>query len=447
MLRLLGWGLRTATSEAVGRLLDPFVGHSQRARRRGARLVAASQRLTVHLGALKGVFVKAGQFAAMRPDLLPADARLPLATLQRAVPPLGASVIRRQLEVELGQKLALAFEDFGDEVLGAASLAQVHPATLRDGTRVAVKIQYPGLDTSLHGDLEVARTLIRILAWASGRRIPNQDRLFREFAESLEAELDFRTEAASAREIAANLANDSAVVVPQIFDAFSTRRVLTMERFEVLPLERERLLERGIDPTRVLEIVVGAYAKQLFEDGFFHADPHPGNLFVVDEADAPRTPRVLFLDFGLSKRLQPELRRALRAGLRALLRRDPGALLAEMEALGMLAPGARSGVEAALGALFKEAGAGALGVGKGSAPDLFDRAKQWLQETPGLQLPNDALLFAKTVSTLVALGARLAPETDLLGLLTPHVLRFLVRPEETAPERLSDRRAADPGAE
>jgi predicted unusual protein kinase regulating ubiquinone biosynthesis (AarF/ABC1/UbiB family) len=198
----------------------------------------------------------------------------------------------------------------------------------------------------------------------------------------------------------------------------------------------------------VLETIVRAYARQIFEHGLFHADPHPGNLFVIDEPEAKRAPRVLFVDFGLSKRLGPALRRELRQGILALLRRDLDAFVAGMSRIGAVAPGAEPGVRDAVGAVFArlagEAGS-PLTLSGARVLSLKDEAKRLLYETPGLALPNDLLLYAKTLSYLFALARELAPEVDPMPLTVPWLLKFLTARDPAAPTRLASA-GAGPGA-
>jgi ubiquinone biosynthesis protein len=192
--------------------------------------------------------------------------------------------------------------------------------------------------------------------------------------------------------------------------------------------DRAGLARLGVAPRAPLEILARAYAKQVFVDGVFHADPHPGNLFVLDEPEAGARPRVLFVDFGLSKRLSPELRRELRLGIYALLQRDLDAFVGGMQRMTMIAPGAEGAVRAAVASMFERmAGGGAspLGLSGAGVMALKDEAKLLLQSTPGLQLPNDLLLYAKTLSYLFALGERLDPEVDLMKLTVPYLLKFL----------------------
>ena len=431
--RLVAWALVAAWLGFWGALADSRLRGPERAARRLRRSEENVRRLVAQLGALKGLYAKAGQFASVRLDLLTGETRRALESLQQSVAPIPVAAIRRIIESELGEPVESRFTSFDARPLGSASIGQVHCATLPDATKVAVKVQYPWVASSLRADLRIARTALVLLCWTTGRRIPDRKRLFEEFAASYASELDFESEAHSAREIAGNLSGESGVLVPRVFDEHSTRRVLTTSYIPTLPLDRQALLNRGIVPTAVLEIVARAYAKQVFVDGIFHADPHPGNLFVLDAEESVHSPKVVFVDFGLSKRLDPALREAMRQGLFALIQRDADAFVRHMDTMKMIAPGAHAGVRGAVDAMFERIRQAqeenrpehALGVAGAQIVGLQDEAKKLLQDTPGLQLPNDLLLYAKTLSYLFSLGERLAPEVDLVKISLPYLLRFL----------------------
>jgi len=419
-----------ALREALGRPFDAFAGSEGKAQRRVGRRSAAAQRVARTLGDLKGPFAKAGQFASLRYDVLAPEVRAAFATLQDRVAPRPLAEITAVVEAELGVPLAARFAEFEATPLGTASVAQVHRARLLGGEAVAVKVQFPWLAYSLRADLALARLLLRALG---GRKAsPTRARLFDEFAASLAEELDFEREARVAGEIAANLAGDPQVVVPTIHPELSTRRVLVMSYLPAIPFaDRATLAQRGVPVRDVLATLARAYAKQVFVDGLFHADPHPGNLFVIDEPDASASPRVLFIDFGLSKHLDPTLRRELRLGIHALLRRDVEGFVDGMQRMGMIAPGARDGVRDAVAAMFERIrGEGQLlGFGGAQVLALKDQAKRLLEETPGLQLPNQLLLYAKTMSYLFALGDQLAAGVDIMRISVPYLLRFLAERE------------------
>ncbi len=428
VLRLIGWLLLSAAERAAIEVASLPAARDVRAQRRSQWRGRAARRAVAALGTLRGIWVKAGQFAAHRQDLLPLEASQALIGLRDRVPPLGPSEIRAAVEQELGEPLERRFREFDPQPIGAASIAQVHRAELHDGSQVAVKVQYPGLEASLAADLALLRTVLHVVARLSRRRGIDPDALVREFETGLRDELDFRHEARVAREIAANLASDPAIVVPRILTSHSTRRVLTMEYRAAVPVtDRAALARLGVAPADVVTIVARAYARQVFADGLFHADPHPGNLLVLDEPGAAEHPRVLFIDFGLSRRLTPELRREMRLGVYALIQRDTDAFVARMNGLDMIAPDAEPGVRSAVGRMFALIGqqGGALAIQGSSVVALKDEAQALLRDTPGVQLPHDLLLFARTLSTLFALGEELAAEVDLMQVTLPFLLRFL----------------------
>lgn len=437
-LRVAVWALVSASDRLVGRARGVFLPP----RSRVALDEGLADRLaarTVHLlGTLKGAFVKAGQFASIRHDVLSPGAARSLAELRDRVPALPFADVVPLLESQLGQPVHRAFAHISPDPIGAASIAQAHRARLQDGTEVVVKIQYPWIADALASDLSILRRLGKTLLWLSGRSAAtiDFDAIFDEFAEGLRRELDFEQEARAAAEISANLADVTGVVVPTVRPELSTRRVLTMSFHPCVAIDdRASLAALGVREGVVLDILARAYAKQVFVDGLFHADPHPGNLFVLETPDAAENPQVLFVDFGLCRRLAPALRQALREGIYAVMQRDLDAFVARMDDMGMIAKGAEPDVRAAVASMFERleaagGGRGMLGASSGSVIALKDEAKRLLQETPGLRLPNDLLLYAKTLSYLFALGDALDPDADLMKLSLPYLLRFLAAREE-----------------
>jgi len=433
----------------LGACLDVFRGPEARAQHRAARDARSARRLAESLGRLKGPYAKLGQFASVRHDVLPDAWRGELTTLRDRVPPLPLRRVRGLLEAELGRPLEEAFRSFEARPLGAASIAQAHRAELPDGRPVVAKIQYPWLEAALPTDLALLRGVV---SWLARRRDAGHEplRWFDEFASGMQGELDFTREAEIAAEISANLADDPRVLVPEVIPSHSSRRVLTVAHHDAIPItDLPALRARHIDPAEVLEILVQAYAKQIFVDGLFHADPHPGNLFVVD---APGAPRVLFVDFGLSRRLAPELRDESRRAIFAVLQGDVDAFLASMTKLDMISPGSerevRAAVDEMLGAMKAEGSP--LGLGADRILSLKDEALVLLRETPGLQLPNDLLLYARTLSYVFSLGRELAPEVDLMKLTVPWLLRFLAGSAnqerlEALPASRAGSRGAGPG--
>lgn len=420
----LEWIVRVTGLAGVWMLLRLWPA-AARAAADGSRLPHA---LPATLGWLKGPFTKLGQLAAVRVDALNVETREALVSLRDDVPALDFWRIGRLIERELGAPLAKHFAAIDPQPLAAASIAQVHRARLSDGRHVIVKVQYPWLRRSVRPDLALLRRIL-------GRLAPSAraEAAFVEFARGYREELDFRREAQMAAEIAANLAGDPRLVVPEVVASHSSGRVLTMLELPTLSLQAPAALAaRGIPMAEVLSVIVGAYAKQMFVDGLFHADPHPGNLFVIDEPAATTHPRVLFVDFGLSQRLDPKLRRELRQGIYALLKNDLDAFLSGMERMEMIEPGARPAVERAVSSMFeriRQERGGAMTMSTDRVLALKDEASALLFETPGLSLPLPLLFYAKTLSYVFSLGRELAPEVDLMKLAVPHLLRFLAERE------------------
>lgn len=429
--------LACAAGIALRRAGVAFARPGERDARLARWQTAATDRLVAALGALKGPFAKAGQFASIRHDVLPPEITERFAQLRDRVPPLPYAEIRAAVEAELGAPLEARFARFDERPLGAASIAQVHRAALPDGRDVAVKVRYPWLEASLRADLAIARAALRALLWVTGRSAPDLDRIWSEFADGLRDELDFTREADVAAEIRDNLSDDPGIAVPQVFPSHSSRGVLTMEYFPTARVDDAEALARiGVDPVALVERIGRAYAKQVFVDGLFHADPHPGNLFAIDEPGAAQNPRLLFVDFGLSRRLDPELRDEMRRGIYALMQRDVDAFLAGMGRMRMIAPGAELAVRAAVEQMFERIGGGGpLAVAGSRVLGLKDEAVALLQRTDGLQLPNDLLLYAKTMSYVFALGERIAPEADLMKLVLPYLLKYLAGHGDAATRR------------
>jgi ubiquinone biosynthesis protein len=265
----------------------------ERWERAHAKTGAAIYRLATGLG---GAFVKLGQILGARGDVLPAALVAPLRGLHDRVPARPFGKLRRHVERELGRPIEEVFTSIDEQPIAAASLAQVHRATLRSGEAVVVKIQYPEARRLFPIDMGSLRLAARV-----ARRL-NRDLdlrpLANELAEFVTLELQFSREARSTERVRANFAGDPTVVVPTVHRELSSDRLLVLGFLDGTPLSAaERLREQGVDLHDVARRVAGLYARMIFEHGFFHGDPHPGNIFVLDGG------RLGLLDFGLAKEL------------------------------------------------------------------------------------------------------------------------------------------------
>ncbi|HVA80139.1 MAG TPA: AarF/UbiB family protein, partial [Candidatus Binataceae bacterium] len=245
-------------------------------RRQDARAARAMYATAIRL---EGLLIKAAQFIATRADVLPDEWVSTLAGLHDRVPPRPFPLIREQIERELGRPLESAYAEFNPVPIASASLAQVHAARLHDGRRCAVKVQYPGIEGLVRADLGNLLMVLRWLAWLE--RDFDLRVVAREGLKYIPMELDFVHEADNADTMRHNFAGDPAVGVPEIFREFSTRRVLTMELIEGVKITDLAGLERaGIDKRAVAQKLMDQFCAMILRDGFFHADPHPGNILV-----------------------------------------------------------------------------------------------------------------------------------------------------------------------
>ena len=253
---------------------------------------------------LEGLLIKASQFIATRADVLPDEWVSTLAGLHDRVPPRPFAVIRQQIERELKRPIDSVYAEFDPKPLASASLAQVHRAKLRDGRACAVKVQYPNIESIIRADLRNMMTVLRWLAWIE----PDFDYqiLAREALKYIPMELDFEHEASNAETLRANFAGRDDLAVPEIYREFTTRRVLTMELVDGIKITDIEALERaGIDKHAVAQKLIDHFCEMILRDGFFHADPHPGNILVQPG------PRLVYLDFGLAKDFPPRFREGM----------------------------------------------------------------------------------------------------------------------------------------
>jgi ubiquinone biosynthesis protein len=289
---------------------------------RGHDSLTPAEHLRVALEELGPTFIKLGQLLSTRPDVLAPEYRLELAKLQDAAPQLPGEVVRDAIAAELGADLENAFANFDPDPLAAASIGQAHAATRYDGTEVVVKIRRPGAVQQVEQDLEILKGFAAYADrhWESAA-LYDPVGLADEFAATLHAELDYLQEARNAERFASSFAGDPDVHIPKVFWETTTSRVITLERIHGLKITDLAALDAaGIDRHELAQRATRLVAKMVFEDGFFHADPHPGNFFIE------RGGRVGMIDFGMVGTIDDRLREQLGKFLIALVREDPDRL-------------------------------------------------------------------------------------------------------------------------
>lgn len=275
------------------------------------------ERLALALQQLGPSFIKFGQSLSTRSDFLGEEIAHDLGNLRDNLPPFPASEVRRIIEEDLGQPIAALYRNFSDEPIAAASIAQVHFAVTTEGDAVAVKVLRPQVREQFARDIELFRWVAELLATHAELARYKPREVVQTFAESVQMELDLRFEAAAASELRENMAEDKDFYIPQIFWSRTSGRVLTLERLNGIRIsDIVKLKAHGHDFRKLLTIASEAFFNQVFRDGYFHADLHPGNLFVLEDG------RIAAVDFGIMGRISWQERVYIAEILRGFLTRD-----------------------------------------------------------------------------------------------------------------------------
>jgi ubiquinone biosynthesis protein len=366
-------------------------------------------------------FIKLGQILSTRADLVPPDYQAELAKLQDAAPPVPTEEVQEVIVSELGGPIAELFATFDPVPLAAASIGQAHAATLHDGTEVVVKVRRPGVVELVEADLEILQNL----ATSANQRwelAADYDLvgLAQEFAQTLRAELDYLREAGNAERFAASFADDPTVHVPRIIRDHSTSRVLTLERVRGIKIDDLAALDAaGIDRRALADRASKLLLKMVFEDGFFHADPHPGNLFVEDDG------RIGLIDFGMVGELDERTHERLASVLLAVTTQDTERLVDVLLDLGVARKRIdrsllRQDLDHLLGRYYGRPLA-ELALGPMLRDTLMVVRRHHLRLPPNLALLFKMLLMAE------GLAATLDPSFNLTSVLTPYAQRLLLR--------------------
>lgn len=387
---------------------------------------------TLHNGILRleGVYIKLGQFMSMLTGFLPDEYLDELQALQDAVPPRPYSAVEERLRAEYGVSPMEVFELLEGTPVASASIGQVHLGVLKDGREVAVKVQYPGIERIVRTDLAVVRLVARVV----DRLLPELQymNVYDDLRTTVLRELDYLNEGKNAEAIARNFENDPRVEFPRIYWEHTTSKVLCMERKRGIKiLDVEALEAAGIRPLDVIEVLVQAYFKQLLVDGFYHADPHPGNFFVRKGRDGK--PIVVFLDFGAVAQFPAEFRDGMRTVVYGYMLRDDSKVIEGMRRMGFEAAGADE-------AVFEKAVRHYMDKLLHFAPEDFSKLdlsefdlRKNLEEMQvsfrelarAFRVPRNWFYVERTLTLLLGLCARLDPKVDAFLYGFPYAVEFV----------------------
>jgi ubiquinone biosynthesis protein len=398
-------------------------------RRQEPEHLTRAERFRMALEELGPTFIKLGQVLSTRPDLLPVEFMVELEKLQDDVPPFPGEDAVRLVEEELARPLTEAYERFDETPLASASLGQVHRATIVGGDEVVVKVQRPDVSRTVDVDLEILLHLAGLLErHAEGWEHRQPTRIVEEFARSIHAELDYRLEASHMERFAWQFATEATIRVPKVYREVSGGRVLTIEYVEgVKPVDAPTMEAAGLDPRTVAHRGARLLMTQVLVHGFFHADPHPGNLFVLPNNV------VCFLDFGMMGRVDRRTREDFADLVMAIVLRDEEKTAAALLRItewdeepdrDALVRDLDAFIDRHLSRTLKELNLGRL------LTDVLEAV-----ERHRLRIPPNLFLMLKAMVTVEGVGQRLDPEFDITAVAEPFIRK--VQADRLRPTRLA----------
>ncbi|MDD1719273.1 MAG: AarF/ABC1/UbiB kinase family protein [Methanoregulaceae archaeon] len=390
------------------------------------------ERIRLAIEELGPTFVKFGQIASTRQDLLPPPLIEELRKLQDQVRPLPFSEIRPVL-LERNRDLAEYFTEIEETPVASASLSQVHRAVLKDGTKVALKIQRPGIEAIIETDLAILQSLaVRIEAVFPESRIYNPKGMVRDFSSQIRKELDFLRDGANADRLALNFRDIPGVRFPKIYWEYSTRHVLVMEFIEGVRVDDTKALAgMGVDSVAIAKHGFDAYLKQIFEDGFFHGDPHPGNLLIT------RGGELVFLDFGIIGVLRPEKKRLFMKLLEGLVFSDGRLVLTALEGLGVsIREEDKDEVRDEIYVALLDAEG--IIIGRFNFGGMVDNLTEILRRYE-IRIPVTLMLMLKVIVMVLDIGITLDPKFDFKANVSPFMENLMRK--EYMPGKLAGRAA------
>jgi predicted unusual protein kinase regulating ubiquinone biosynthesis (AarF/ABC1/UbiB family) len=369
---------------------------------------------------LQGLVLKGCQFLGTRADVLPREYVETLSKLQDRVPARPFPVVKECVERELEAPLHAHFCEFSARPIASASLAQVHEARLHDGSRVAVKVQYPDIEALVRGDLRNLRTLFRAVDFLE--RDFDVMPLVEELGTYVPRELNFVNEGHNAETVARFFKERADVAVPRIHWELTTRRVLVMDFVDGVKItDLPGLRALGLEPEAVARILVEAYCEQVLVHGFFHADPHPGNLLVQRTPEG--APRLVFVDFGLAKELPPHFREHALGFAGALLAGDPERMARALVDLGFeTRDGRPESLRDIAGFVLELAKHFRRGVRLDAEfTDRFGREiPERIRANPVVRVPTHLVLLGRVLGLLSGVNRSLESELDLARTILPY---------------------------
>lgn len=381
------------------------------------------ERIRLAIEELGPIFVKIGQIASTRRDLLPDDVAIELAKLQDRVPPFSGQIAKKLIEEALHCRIEDVFSTFDPNALASASIAQVHAATLLTGESVVIKVLRPHIRKIIDGDMDLLMTLANIAEryWYAARHFKPME-IVSEVAQTLYDELDLMREGANASQLRRNFAGSSALHIPTIYWPYCRANILVMERIHGIPIhDINGLKAANINRKKLAEQLIEIFFTQVFRDSFFHADLHPGNIFVADLN--PENPSVIAVDFGIVGSLSHNDQRYLAENMIAFFKRDYQRVAELHIACGWLPPKTRidqfEGAIRSVSEPIFEQPLRDISFGQ-LLLRLFQVARRFQ-----INIQPQLILLQKTLLSIEGLSRQLAPDLDLWGNAAPQIEKWL----------------------
>jgi ubiquinone biosynthesis protein len=369
---------------------------------------------------MKGVMIKVGQFLSSRIDFLPDEYISELSQLQDQVPPHDYAEIRKQIIDALGKPPEDIFADFDPDPIAAASLGQVHSALLKSGQKAAVKIQYPGIEKIIETDIKMFGVLIKIMSGRYGRI--NLKILHEEFSRIIRAELDYIQEGKNAERFKKNFSGDERIIIPSVLWDYTREKVLTLEFVDGIKITECGMVETSaIDCREVVSLLAEAYSKMIFIHGFFHGDPHPGNIFIREG------PKLVFVDFGMVQAIPNTIKRELRRFAGSLVERNTAGTIESLERMGFIIEGADYGAlsSVAQSLIDKYRDITPAELKALTVDDIAGEINAIFGIIEYIQIPNNFILLGRTIGILNGIAFKLNPEVNIIEIGKPYIKEFL----------------------
>lgn len=401
-------------------------------RRITALHIRNAERVKTAILELEGLFIKMGQMLSVMSNFLPEEFQRPLEALQDRLPARPYADVQQRIREELGQSPEALFRHIDPVPMATASIGQAHRATLMDGSEVVVKVQHFGIEQIAEVDLEIIRRLTRIYAWFVDIR--GLDYLYTQIRQMIEEEMDFSNEARAMDRIRKNLAEDAEVSVPEYFEAWSTSRVLTTRFCSGAKISDLAQLDAwGVDRKALAARLLRVWCAMVFRDGFYHADPHPGNILVTEQG------HLILLDFGATSTLSPQLRNGITQLIESTVKNDTEGMIEACRSMGFLAEGpeaermARKMIAALRHFLQNEIKFEGLDF-RNIEVNPFNNSLMDLIQDIGfrgvagtVQMPKDYVLLHRTIALLLGLSNTLEPGYNPLDTVRPFAQQYLLQ--------------------